>query len=172
MHSVGKEPEFTSVFSPPECIWMPCVVTPVYTNSSAPVGPSLPYQRWQCAFARELGALLSGELSSQQGLTPDVRVTENKQHWEQKITGQWLFMETEWQRKTCTLHFMPPLSVLIQRKWHKQGHNKNQCNTNSSWKCKTLLSKLMSKQRKPFIICIQINTNLPYLHAPPRDIGV
>lgn len=119
MHSVGKEPEFTSVFSPPECIWMPFVVASVYTNSSAPAGPSLPYQRWQCAFARQWVALLSAELSSQQGWPPDVCVTEKKPRWEQKIAGQWLFMENEWQRKTCKLHFIPPLAALIQRKGHR-----------------------------------------------------
>lgn len=130
MHSVGKEPEFTSVFSPPERIWMPFVVSSVYTNSPAAAWPSLCDQRWQWALHLHSSEWHYSVVShpASRVWPPDVCVTENKQRWEQKITGKWLLMEAEWQRKTCVLHFVPPAAALMQREWHKQRHIKDQGN--------------------------------------------
>lgn len=105
---------------------------------------------------------------------PDVCVTENKHHWEQKITGKWLFMETEWQRKACTLHFVPPMAALIQRNWHKQRHSKEKCNRKIlilHEKAKFYSQNWQVNTENKTIICIKINTTsilLPYLHAPPK----
>lgn len=57
MHSVVKEPEFISVFTPLECILMSFGVTCVYTNSCAPIWPYQFYSRGQYTFALYLSGI-------------------------------------------------------------------------------------------------------------------